>query len=142
MNPFARAASPELKNLLQSVRTIAVVGWSSNPYRTSYHIADYLIKAGFTVIPVNPNEEEVFGLTCYDSLNDIPDDMKIDLIDIFRNKRYALETIEEIVEWSRKRNQKPVIWTQLDVSTDAAKKLAVENGFRYVENRCIMVEHR
>jgi uncharacterized protein len=142
LNPFARAASPDLKNLLQSVRTIAVIGCSSNPYRTSYHIAEYLIKAGFNVIPVNPNEDKVLGLTCYDSLSDIPESMEIDLIDIFRNKRYAVATVEEIIEWSRERDQKPVIWTQLDVSTDAAKKLAEENGLRYVENRCIMVEHR
>lgn len=142
MNPFARAASPDLKNLLHQVQSIAVIGCSSNPYRTSYHIADYLIKAGFDVIPVNPNEDEVFGLTCYDSLSDIPDSYEIDLINIFRNKRYALETVQEIVDWSRERGQKPVIWTQLDVSTDAARELAEENGFRYVENRCIMVEHR
>jgi predicted CoA-binding protein len=142
LNPFARAASPELKNLLQSVRTIAVIGCSSNPYRTSYHITGYLIEAGFEVIPVNPNETEVLGLTCYDSLSGIPDEIKIDLIDIFRNKRYCLETVREIIEWSSERGQKPVIWTQLDVSTDAAKILAEEHGFRYVENRCVMVEHR
>lgn len=50
--------------------------------------------------------------------------------------------VEEIVEWSEKSGQKPTIWTQLDVSTDKAKAMAEENGFEYVENRCLMVEHR
>jgi uncharacterized protein len=142
LNPFARAASPALKKLLDEAQTIAVIGCSSNPYRTSYHIADYLIKAGFEVIPVNPNESEIFGLHCYDSLSDLPEEIEIDVVDIFRNKRYSLETVQEIIEWSKRRGQKPVIWTQLDVSTDSAKSLAEAEGFTYVENRCIMVEHR
>lgn len=50
--------------------------------------------------------------------------------------------VEEIVDWSEKAGQKPIIWTQLDVSTDKAKAIAEENGFEYIENRCLMVEHR
>jgi len=119
-----------------------IIGCSSNPYRTSYHIAEYLINAGFEVIPVNPNETEVLGITCYPSLDDIPDEKDIDLIDIFRNKKYSVETVQEIIDWSKKTGQKPVIWTQLDVSTDEAKDLAMSNGLEYVENRCLMVEHR
>ncbi len=94
------------------------------------------------MIPVNPNETEVLGQQCYPSLDDIPKNLNIDLIDIFRNKKYCEETVEEIIEWSKTTGQKPVIWTQLDVSTDPAKELAEENGFTYVENRCFMVEHR
>lgn len=142
MNPFARSSSTELKELLHSVKTIAIIGCSSNPYRTSYHIAEYLVNAGFEIIPVNPNETEVLGVPCVDSLFDLPVDIQIDLIDIFRNKRYTTETVEEIISWSKKTGQKPVIWTQLDVSTDAARELAEKEGFKYVENRCVMVEHR
>ena len=124
------------------MQTIAIIGCSSNPNRTSYHIAEYLMSQGFTLFPVNPNENKVLGKKCYSSLDELPDDVTIDLIDIFRNKRYVYEVVEEIISWSGKRGQKPVIWTQLDVSTDPAKELAEESGFRYVENRCIMVEHR
>lgn len=94
------------------------------------------------MIPINPNESEVFGRKCYPSLDDLPDKTEIDLIDIFRNKRHSRDTVEEIISWSKKRGQRPIIWTQLDVSTDSAKKLAEDNGFTYVENRCFMVEHR
>lgn len=142
MNPFAKPEGPSLKQLFNNVKTIAVIGCSSNPYRTSYHIAEYIIQAGFTMIPVNPNESEVFDRICYPSIDEIPDDIKVDLVDIFRNKRYSLETVKEIVKWGEKRGQKPIIWTQLDVSTDSAKKFAEENGYTYVENRCFMVEHR
>ena len=142
MNPLKPAPSSELNQLLKSVKVIAIIGCSSNPYRTSNHIAEYLINAGFDVIPVNPNETEVFGLTCYPTLGDVPEDKFIDLINIFRNRRYSLETVQEIIKWSDQSGQKPVIWTQLDVSTDEAKDLARTNGLEYVENRCIMVEHR
>ncbi len=94
------------------------------------------------MIPINPHEENVLGETCYNTIFDLPGDAEIDVIDIFRNKMYTEEMVREIIEWSKKTGQKPVIWTQLDVSTDRAKKMAENSGFEYVENRCFMVEHR
>ncbi|CAN5363905.1 hypothetical protein BH23BAC3_BH23BAC3_13980 [soil metagenome] len=94
------------------------------------------------MIPINPNESSVLGHTCYDTIFDLPGNIKVDVVDIFRNKKYTEEMVHDIVEWGKKTGQKPVIWTQLDVSTDAAKKLAEDNGFDYVENSCFMVEHR
>lgn len=119
-----------------------MLGCSSNPYRTSFHIAQYIVEAGLQMIPINPHEESVLGEKCYDTVFDLPKDAEIDVIDIFRNKMYTEEMVREIIEWSKQTGQKPVIWTQLDVSTDAAKELAEENGFKYVENKCFMVEHR
>jgi len=119
-----------------------VIGCSSSPYRTSFHIAKYLREAGVRIIPVNPNESEVLGESCYDSILDLPESTKVDMVDIFRNKVHTLDMVEEIVEWGEKAGQKPVIWTQLDVSTDQAKELAESSGHSYVENRCLMVEHR
>ena len=55
---------------------------------------------------------------------------------------YTEKMVREIIEWSESSGQKPVIWTQLNVSTSKAKELAEENGFEYIENRCLMVEHR
>nr|WP_245212762.1 CoA-binding protein [Rhodohalobacter sp. SW132] len=124
------------------MKTVVVIGCSSNPYRTSFHIAQYIQEAGLTMVPVNPNEDEVLGEVCYDTIFDLPESVHVDVIDIFRNKRYTEKMVREIVEWSESSGQKPVIWTQLDVSTQAAKQLAEENGFDYVENRCLMVEHR
>lgn len=132
----------ELRELLNTVQNIVVIGCSSNPYRTSYHISEYMKSAGFNIIPVNPNEKEVLGQKCYPSIKDIPDTVQVGMVDIFRNKKYTLDMVQEIVEWSERTGQKPVIWTQLDVSSDEAEKLAKEKGFTYIKNRCLMVAHR
>lgn len=133
---------PNLKELFETAETIAVIGCSSNPYRTSNHITKYLIDQGFTVIPVNPNETEVFGLKSYPSIDEIPENINVDIMNIFRNKKYTDETVIEIIEWADRSGQKPIIWTQLDVGTDSSKKRSEESGLTYIKNRCIMVDHR
>lgn len=141
MNTQPASSGKSITSLLNKASVIAVIGLSSNPWRTSNHIGDYLKKNNFRIIPVNPNEKNVFGEKSYDSMADLPEDLKIDVIDIFRNKKHTADMVRDIIEWSRRTGQKPLIWTQLDVSTDEAKNLAEENGFDYVENRCLMVEH-
>ena len=94
------------------------------------------------MIPSNPNETEILGEPCYNTMFNVPGDLVIDMVHIFRNKQYTEKMVKEIVEWSRESGHKPVIWTQLDVSTPEAKQLAEDAGFEYVENRCLMVEHR
>lgn len=142
MNTPKTPFNDQIKDILENSKTVAVIGCSSNPYRTSFHIAKYLRENGFTIIPINPNENEVFGEESYDSILDLPDDVQVDIIDIFRNKKYTKEMVDEIVAWSERTDQKPLIWTQLDVSTDDSQELAEKNGFPYVENLCLMVEHR
>lgn len=134
--------TPTLKKVLSDIQTVAVIGCSSNSYRTSHHIAKYLQSAGIRIVPINPNETEVLGELCYNTVFDLPEDFEIDVIDIFRNKRYTEKMVKEIVKWSEESGKKPIIWTQLDVSTDKARAMAKKNGFEYVENRCLMVEHR
>ncbi|WP_340103741.1 CoA-binding protein [Rhodohalobacter sp. 8-1] len=131
-----------MENIFTDIQTVAIIGCSSNTYRTSHHIASYIQRAGFRMIPINPNETEVLGEACYDTIFDVPDDITIDMVDIFRNKKYTAEMVKQIVEWSKESGQKPVIWTQLNVSTPEAKQLADDAGLEYVENRCLMVEHR
>ncbi|MFO7848259.1 MAG: CoA-binding protein [Balneolaceae bacterium] len=131
-----------MKELLRAIETVAVIGCSSNTYRTSHHIASYLQENGIRIVPINPNETEVLGEKSYDTIMDLPDEVDVDIVDIFRNKRYTREMVQEIVEWSRETGQLPVVWTQLDVSTEPARELAKAHGLDYVENRCLMVEHR
>lgn len=130
-----------MKEIINSTKTIAIIGLSSSPYRTSHSIGKYMLDEGFTIIPVNPNEETVFGLKSYSKISDVPDNIQIDMVDIFRNSRYAANMVQEIVEWSESTGQKPVIWTQIGVSSDEAKQIADENGFTYIEDKCLMVEH-
>lgn len=130
-----------IKEILNSTKTIVIVGCSSKPSRTSYRIAKYLADAGFTIIPVNPNEDSVLGQSCYPQISDIPDDIEVDMVDIFRNSQYTAKMVKEIIEWADESGQKPVIWTQIGVSSDEAKTLAEANGFTYIEDKCLMVEH-
>lgn len=130
-----------VKEILNTMGTVAIVGCSANKYRTSYHIANYLKENGVRIIPINPNYDEVLGVPCLDSISDIPADWHVDIIDIFRDSEYTADMVREIIEWAEKADQKPLIWTQLAVSSDEAKTLAEDNGFDYVENECIMVQH-
>ncbi|NBC04235.1 MAG: CoA-binding protein [Bacteroidetes bacterium] len=130
-----------MKEILNSTKTIVIIGLSSSLYRTSNRIGKYLLDEGFTIVPVNPNEESVFGLKSYSKISDTPDDLQIDMVDIFRNSRYTADMVQEIVNWSEFSDQKPVIWTQIGVSSDEAKRIAEKNGFTYIENKCLMVEH-
>ena len=131
----------ELKDILESAETIAVVGCSDRPDRTSYAIARYLESVGYRVIPVNPNHSECAGNQCYPDLLSIPDDTRIDIVDIFRNPRYTAEMVEIAVERSERTGERPVIWTQIGVSSREAEQIAREAGLPYVKNRCTMVEH-
>ncbi|MGF1671607.1 MAG: CoA-binding protein [Balneolaceae bacterium] len=131
-----------LKYLLANSKTIAIIGCSSNPGRTSRRIAGYLKKSGFNIIPVNPNEDRILGEYVYNSIEDVPDNIRIDIVNIFRNKKYTAGMVKEIVNRFNNAVNKPLIWTQLDVSSTKAKEMALQNDFQYVENRCIYVDHK
>jgi predicted CoA-binding protein len=130
-----------MKDLLENLKTVAIIGCSANKYRTSYHIANYLKENGIRIFPINPKYEEVLGVKCHSSLDEIPEGITIDIVDIFRDSKYTADMVRNIIDWSEKTGQKPVIWTQLDVSSDEAKSLAEDAELEYVENECLMVQH-
>jgi len=131
-----------INDILTSAENIAVIGASSKAYRTSNHIMQYLLDQNYRLFPVNPNESAVLDHESYNSVMDIPADIRIDIMVIFRNRQYTDEMVRDIVTWSEKTESSPVIWTQLDVSSPEAELLAEEAELPYVKNRCIMVEHR
>lgn len=133
-----------MKNIserLNEADTVAIIGCSANKYRTSYHIASYLKENGYRIIPVNPNYEEILGQKCYAKMDDIPTSTEIDIVDIFRDSNYTADMVRDVIAWTEKTGQKPLVWTQLAVSSDEAKSLAEKAGLDYVENQCIMVQH-
>lgn len=131
---------PSLNDVFNSSKTIAIIGCSANEYRTSNYIAKFLMDKGYKIIPVNPNEDEILGETCYPSLNDIPDSFNIDIVNIFRANEHTAGVVNEVVTWQERTNQTPVIWTQLDVSSPEAEKIAASTQLPYIKNKCIMVE--
>lgn len=132
----------DLKSTLENARTIAVVGCSNRPSRTSYTIAEYLQGAGYRIIPVNPTINEVFGERSYPNLQSIPEEIIVDIVDIFRRPDHTAGVVKETVEYAEATGMSPTIWTQLDVSSPEAERLAQEAGLPYVRNRCIFIEHR
>ncbi|MCR9132146.1 MAG: CoA-binding protein [bacterium] len=131
---------PNPQEVLKKAKTVVVVGCSANPYRTSNYAAKYLMNRGYSVIPVNPVEKEILGVTCYPKLDDIPQEIQIDVVNVFRNKRYTGGVVEEIKAWKDKTGQNPVVWTQLDVSSPEAELVAEQAEIPYIRNLCIMVE--
>ncbi len=125
----------ELKSLLISTKTIAVVGASPKPWRDSGEIAAYLRRKGYTVYPVNPQYEEVLGMKCYPDLRSLPE--KVDLVDIFRNSDSVGPVVDEAIAAGAKN-----IWMQLGVINQEAAMRAEKAGLGVVMDRCIAVEHR
>lgn len=124
-----------LKNILEDTKSIAVVGASAKPYRDSYKVIAALIKHGYMVYPVNPNEvgNKILGLECFPDLNSIK--KEIDMVDIFRSKDAVLEITNESINIGAK-----IIWMQLDIIHMEAAELAKKNGLSVVMNRCPKIE--
>jgi uncharacterized protein len=124
-----------LRQILGGATTIAVVGASPKPFRDSGAIAQYLVKQGYTVYPVNPKYDEILGMKCYPSVKSLPQSM--DIVDVFRNPDDLDELIDDVIVTGAK-----VVWMQLNVVNDAAARKAEAAGLRVVMDRCIAVEHR
>ena len=127
-----------LENILKKSKTIAIIGLSGKPDRPSYQVAEYLISQGFTIIPVNPTIENIFGFKSYPSFSDIPPNIKIDIVDIFRKSDQVLPIVEEIVN----SGQKPVIWFQESSLNLETENLAKKNGFEVISGVCLMKAHQ
>jgi predicted CoA-binding protein len=119
-----------LKSLLESSRTVAIVGLSTDPEKTSSKIAEILIDAGYDVIPVHPKATEILGRTAYPSLSEIP--VPVDIIDVFRPADEAAGIARAAVEIGAK-----TVWLQLGIASDEARTIAEGAGLQYVEDTCI-----
>lgn len=131
-----------IADIINDAKVIAVVGCSKNQMRTSYQIALFLKEKGYTIIPVHPDYDEVLGEKVYPTVYDIPEDVEVDIVDIFRNSDYTAEMVDDVITRVEQTGRKPVVWTQLGVSSDEAKAKAEEAGLPYVEEKCLMVEYQ
>lgn len=127
-----------IRDILKSVRTIALVGASNNPARPSWIVTKYLAERGYEVIPVNPGlaGKEILGLPVHGRLADIP--CPIDMVEIFRNSQAANSITDEALALDP---PPKVIWMQLSVRNDAAAEKAEAKGVRVVMNRCPKIEY-
>jgi len=127
-----------IRGILNTVKTIAMVGLSPKDNRPSYFAFKYLLERGYKMIPVNPGQagKEILGQKVYAKLADIPE--PVDMVDIFRASAYALPIVQEAVALHPRPQ---AIWMQLSVRNDAAARLAEEAGMKVVMNRCPKIEY-
>jgi predicted CoA-binding protein len=123
-----------LRRILKTTRTIAVVGLSAQWHRPSYFAAKYLQDHGYRIIPVNPMYDEVLGEKCYKSLRDIPH--PVDMVDCFRKSAEIPAIAEDAIAMGAK-----VLWMQLGVTNAGARARAEAAGLEVIENRCVKIEH-
>jgi predicted CoA-binding protein len=130
-----RAVAPEdreLRALLGDARTIAVVGLSSRTDRPSHDVAAYLQRKGYRIVPVNPNETEVLGERAYPSLLDVPSDVRVDVVDVFRRAEHAPQIARDAVAIGAR-----ALWLQQGIVNDEAYRIASEAGLDVVMGICI-----
>ena len=127
-----------IRGILNTVKTIAMVGASEKENRPSYFAFKYLLERGYTMIPVNPGHagRDMLGQRIYAKLADIP--VPIDMVDIFRGSQYAPAIVQEALAL---KTLPSVIWMQLGVRNDEAAALAEANGMKVVMNRCPKIEY-
>jgi uncharacterized protein len=124
-----------ISEILHSARTIAVVGLSNKRFRPSYGVSEYLIRAGYRIIPVNPLEAEVLGEKSYPDLDSVP--VPVDVVDIFRRSEFVPEIVEAAIRKGAK-----TIWMQEGVVHEQAARRAEAAGLTVVMDHCILKEHR
>ena len=126
-----------IPELLRTSKTIAVIGISSDSDRPSYSVAKRLMRAGYTIVPVNPRYKEWEGLVCYSYVSSIPENIEIDIVDIFRRSEATPDTVLDVL---KRKNKPRCIWLQSGIRNVQARHLAESAGIFFVEDRCTAVE--
>lgn len=128
-----------LHTIFDETKVIACVGMSPKARRASHSVSKYLISKGYRVIPVNPVHagEEILGELVYASLSDIPSDLSVDMIDIFRRSEQVLPVVEEALEVLPNLR---TVWMQLDITSAEATTLAEARGVTVIQNRCPAID--
>ena len=123
-----------IAELLKQSRTIAVVGLSDSRIRPAYGVSEYMQRAGYRIIPVNPKVESVLGEQAYKALEDIPE--KVDIVNIFRRSEFVGPIVDSAIRIGAK-----AVWMQEGIEDEAAAQRARDAGLTVVMDRCILKEH-
>lgn len=125
-----------IKQIMKECKTIAIVGFSDDPGKAGYFVADYLKSVGYKVIPVNPNLKWGLKEKCYPTLLDIPKEEKVDMVDCFRRSEFIPDIAKDAVAIGAK-----VLWMQKGIKNEEAVKIASDAGLKVVQNLCTMREY-
>lgn len=136
--PTVNSNNEEIQEIFDGAKTIAIIGLSPDREKASNLVARYFIDQGFNVIPVYPKEDEILGQKVYRSLKEIPSDIHIDIVDIFRKP----EVISFVVDAAIERGNIDCVWSQLGLVNNEAMQKAKDHGFKTVQNHCTKIEHK
>jgi len=134
--PSINSNKEQIKEIFESVKTIAVLGLSPDTSKASHRVAKYLQEVGYKIVPIYPKEDEILGERVYRSLAEVP--FTIDMVDIFRKP----QAFDAIADASIARGDIKVFWGQLGLVNNAAAQKAEDAGMQVVQNHCSMVEHK
>jgi len=134
--PTVNSNIDEVKEIFESVKTIAILGLSPDETKASHRVAKYLQEVGYKIVPVYPKEDEILGEKVYRSLKEIP--FAVDMIDIFRKP----DALKAIAEAAIERGDVKVFWAQQGIVNNEAAQMAKDAGMQVVQNQCAMVDHR
>ena len=126
-----------IKEILSKYKSIAMIGVSNDPTKASTIVMKYMQKYGFKVFPVNPKAkgQKILGEEVFEKITDIKD--KVDIVDVFRPSKEALDIAKDTVTIKAK-----VLWLQLGIKSEEAKKIVEENKIEYVEDKCTKMEYQ
>ena len=130
--------------VMKKFRVVAVVGASKNPGKEAFTVPLYLMKHGYTIIPVNPTADVVHGLKVYPSLAQLPIDLagSVEVVEVFRPSEELPEIARQVVEMKKRTKKTPVFWAQLGLESEEAKRVLEESGVPFVMNACMRTEHQ
>jgi predicted CoA-binding protein len=134
--PSVNSNNKEIKEIFDTVKTIAILGLSPDETKDSHRVAKYLQYVGYKIIPVYPKEEMILGEKVYRSLLEIPFD--VDMVNIFRKP----DALDPIADACIAKGNVKVFWAQKGIVNNAAAEKALNAGMKVVQNHCSMVEHR
>ena len=134
--PLVNSNPEEMREIFNTVKTIAILGLSPDESKASHRVAKYLQNAGYKIVPVYPKEEVILGEKVYRSLAEIP--FKIDMVDIFRKPK----AFDAIADACIARGDIDVFWGQLGLINNEAAQKAKDAGMKVVQNYCTKIEHQ
>jgi len=123
-----------IRKVLRNSKTIAVVGLSPKPHRPSHQVASYLMEVGYTIIPINPGQDNILGRTCYPNLRAIP--TPVEMVDIFRRQEAVFPIVEDAISIGAQ-----FIWMQEGIINKEAAAKAESAGLTVIMNRCTKIDH-
>ncbi|WP_025028830.1 CoA-binding protein [Caldalkalibacillus mannanilyticus] len=131
---YQQPAPEQIAEILKQNKRIAVVGISDKPDRASFQVAQYMQRAGYEIIPINPRLDEVLGVKAYRSLDEV--EGTIDIVNVFRRSEETPPVAKEAAKVGAK-----ILWLQLGIHSDEAYEIAKQGGMEVVMDRCIKIDH-